>query len=134
MFNQNLVNLASHFFLFLAFLQLVSRNLPPSPPGYLAKVAEEEVLLLVRVDVRVVALAGLQAGVVGHGDVARIRGARFLRHQLHDCLVPQLLVRGTWVENVHQRFTPIPAQFIYFIYYLFLFFIFTNTCPVVRSP
>ena len=85
-----------HLLLLLRLPVLLRRHLPPPPPRDLAHVLEEKVVARLRgLGVGVVALAAGDAAVVGHVDGGGVRGARLLRHQLHDHLVAEVLQRRT---------------------------------------
>ena len=86
-----------HLLLLLRLPVLLRRHLPPPPPRDLAHVLEEEVVpgLGGGLGFGVVALAAGDAAVVGHVDGGGVRGARLLRHQLHDHLVAEVLQRRT---------------------------------------
>ena len=76
-------------------------HLPPLPSGDLPDVLEEEIViyrLVIPLWLGVVALAAVDAGVLGHVHLGGVASAGLLGHQLHDHLVAEMLQRGTEVE------------------------------------
>ena len=90
-------------FLLLLCLPIFFRShLPSLPSGDLPDVLEEEVVahlpLVPCLGLGVVALAAVDARVLGQVHLGGVPGAGLLGHQLHDHLVAKMLQRGTEVE------------------------------------
>ena len=86
------------FLLLLCLSIFFWSHLPPLSSGDLPDVLEEEVVihrLVIPLWLGVVALAAVDAGVLGHVHLGGVAGAGLLGHQLDDHLVAQMLQRGT---------------------------------------
>ena len=86
------------FLLLLCLPVFLRSHLPPLPSGDLPDVLEEEVVvhsLVLPLGLGVVALAAVDAGVLGHVHLGGVAGAGLLGHQLHDHLVAEMLQRRT---------------------------------------